>query len=145
MNRWLSVYSQHISPQTSCSSSVFHSLYKIILETVSFNPSLLLLSLQPSHGDKAANPKVLKWMTDLTKIRRQIKGTTATCFSRAFVCVCVSGLECLCSMLDSLTPSHSQPLTFVRTLHACWSNTHMHAHAGGVEVAPTLQCAGASL
>ncbi|XP_075868452.1 protein FAM13B isoform X2 [Nelusetta ayraudi] len=29
---------------------------------------------KPSHGDKAANSKVLKWMTDLTKIRRQIKG-----------------------------------------------------------------------
>ncbi|XP_039668724.1 protein FAM13B isoform X3 [Perca fluviatilis] len=28
---------------------------------------------KPSHGDRAANPKVLKWMTDLTKIRRQIK------------------------------------------------------------------------
>uniref|UniRef100_A0A669F3R0 Family with sequence similarity 13 member B n=1 Tax=Oreochromis niloticus TaxID=8128 RepID=A0A669F3R0_ORENI len=28
---------------------------------------------KPSHADKAANPKVLKWMTDLTKIRRQIK------------------------------------------------------------------------
>ncbi|XP_056456062.1 protein FAM13B isoform X1 [Gadus chalcogrammus] len=28
---------------------------------------------KPSHGDKAANPKVLKWMTDLTKLRRQIK------------------------------------------------------------------------
>ncbi|XP_061747746.1 protein FAM13B isoform X6 [Nerophis ophidion] len=28
---------------------------------------------KPSHGDKAANTKVLKWMTDLTKIRRQIK------------------------------------------------------------------------
>uniref|UniRef100_A0A8C6TRC3 Family with sequence similarity 13 member B n=1 Tax=Neogobius melanostomus TaxID=47308 RepID=A0A8C6TRC3_9GOBI len=32
---------------------------------------------KPSHGDKAANPKVLKWMTDLTKLRRQIKGTRA--------------------------------------------------------------------
>ncbi|XP_064184104.1 protein FAM13B isoform X3 [Anguilla rostrata] len=30
---------------------------------------------KPSHGDKAANPKVLKWMTDLTKIRKQIKDT----------------------------------------------------------------------
>uniref|UniRef100_A0A8C7WMH6 Family with sequence similarity 13 member B n=1 Tax=Oryzias sinensis TaxID=183150 RepID=A0A8C7WMH6_9TELE len=29
---------------------------------------------KPSHAEKAANPKVLKWMTDLTKIRRQIKG-----------------------------------------------------------------------
>ncbi|XP_061643291.1 protein FAM13B isoform X6 [Phyllopteryx taeniolatus] len=28
---------------------------------------------KPSHGDKASNTKVLKWMTDLTKIRRQIK------------------------------------------------------------------------
>ncbi|XP_041845487.1 protein FAM13B isoform X6 [Melanotaenia boesemani] len=28
---------------------------------------------KPSHADRAANPKVLKWMTDLTKIRRQIK------------------------------------------------------------------------
>ncbi|XP_078810064.1 protein FAM13B isoform X14 [Oryzias latipes] len=28
---------------------------------------------KPSHAEKAANPKVLKWMTDLTKIRRQIK------------------------------------------------------------------------
>ncbi|XP_076004960.1 protein FAM13B isoform X2 [Genypterus blacodes] len=28
---------------------------------------------KPSHADKAANPKVLKWMTDLTKIRKQIK------------------------------------------------------------------------
>ncbi|XP_026213247.1 protein FAM13B isoform X2 [Anabas testudineus] len=32
------------------------------------------MNYKPSHGDKAANPKVLKWMTDLTKIRRQIKG-----------------------------------------------------------------------
>ncbi|XP_010897344.2 protein FAM13B isoform X1 [Esox lucius] len=29
---------------------------------------------KPSHGDRAANPKVLKWMTDLTKIRKQLKG-----------------------------------------------------------------------
>ncbi|XP_046705000.1 protein FAM13B isoform X2 [Silurus meridionalis] len=28
----------------------------------------------PSHADKAANPKVLKWMTDLTRIRKQLKG-----------------------------------------------------------------------
>ncbi|XP_077092042.1 protein FAM13B isoform X2 [Siphateles boraxobius] len=29
---------------------------------------------KPSHADKAADPKVLKWMTDLTKIRKQLKG-----------------------------------------------------------------------
>uniref|UniRef100_A0A671MA49 Protein FAM13B-like n=1 Tax=Sinocyclocheilus anshuiensis TaxID=1608454 RepID=A0A671MA49_9TELE len=28
---------------------------------------------KPSHADKAADPKVLKWMTDLTKIRKQLK------------------------------------------------------------------------
>ncbi|XP_067314116.1 protein FAM13B isoform X2 [Pseudorasbora parva] len=29
---------------------------------------------KPSHADKAADSKVLKWMTDLTKIRKQLKG-----------------------------------------------------------------------
>ncbi|KAM8848168.1 protein FAM13B [Synchiropus picturatus] len=38
---------------------------------------------KPSHGDKAANPKVLKWMTDLTKIRRQIKGRQHHLFPRS--------------------------------------------------------------
>lgn len=33
-----------------------------------------MLHLQPSHAEKAADPKVLKWMTDLTKIRKQLKG-----------------------------------------------------------------------
>ncbi|XP_015205266.1 protein FAM13B isoform X4 [Lepisosteus oculatus] len=30
---------------------------------------------KPSYRDKAANPKVLKWMTDLTKVRKQIRDT----------------------------------------------------------------------
>ncbi|XP_052006193.1 protein FAM13B-like isoform X2 [Xyrauchen texanus] len=30
-------------------------------------------NFKPSHADKAADPKVLKWMTDLTKIRKQLK------------------------------------------------------------------------
>ncbi|KAM9833342.1 protein FAM13B isoform X1 [Syngnathus typhle] len=38
---------------------------------------------KPSHGDKAANAKVLKWMTDLTKIRRQIKGRQHHLFPRS--------------------------------------------------------------
>lgn len=38
--------------------------------------SYLHIYFQPSHADKAANPKVLKWMTDLTKIRKQLKGKT---------------------------------------------------------------------
>ncbi|XP_064422873.1 protein FAM13B isoform X2 [Latimeria chalumnae] len=29
---------------------------------------------KPSYGDKVANSKVLKWMTELTKLRKQIKG-----------------------------------------------------------------------
>lgn len=36
--------------------------------------------LQPSHSDKAANAKVLKWMTELTKLRKQIKGNSFTLF-----------------------------------------------------------------
>lgn len=54
-------------------------------------PSHPFLSLQPSHGDKAANPKVLKWMTDLTKIRRQIKGRHAHFFTPR---VCVGVRAC---------------------------------------------------
>ncbi|XP_061691310.1 protein FAM13B isoform X3 [Syngnathoides biaculeatus] len=38
---------------------------------------------KPSHGDKASNTKVLKWMTDLTKIRRQIKGRQHHLFPRS--------------------------------------------------------------
>lgn len=45
-----------------------------------------LSSPQPSHGDSAANPKVLKWMTDLTKIRKQLKGK-----SSVSVCMVVLG------------------------------------------------------
>uniref|UniRef100_A0A673YQC8 Family with sequence similarity 13 member B n=1 Tax=Salmo trutta TaxID=8032 RepID=A0A673YQC8_SALTR len=41
---------------------------------------------KPSHGDSAANPKVLKWMTDLTKIRKQLKGK-----SSLYVCMVVLG------------------------------------------------------
>ncbi|MBN3272860.1 FA13B protein, partial [Polyodon spathula] len=38
---------------------------------------------KPSHSDKAANAKVLKWMTELTKLRKQIKGNRFTrLFSR---------------------------------------------------------------
>lgn len=33
-----------------------------------------LLSLQPSHRDKATNPEVLKWMNELIKFRKQLKG-----------------------------------------------------------------------
>lgn len=33
-----------------------------------------LLSLQPSHSDKAANPEVLRWVTELSKLRKELKG-----------------------------------------------------------------------
>ncbi|KAK3535862.1 hypothetical protein QTP70_021160 [Hemibagrus guttatus] len=41
--------------------------YMVGTATLPFKPN------SPSHADKAANPKVLKWMTDLTKIRKQLK------------------------------------------------------------------------
>lgn len=91
---------------------------------------LSLCPLQPSHGDKAANPKVLKWMTDLTKIRRQIKGSAITAHflcallhvRGACVCECVC-LHTPCYMPDSLTLSVLKPLTCVTTLHICCCDT----------------------
>lgn len=35
---------------------------------------MTVLSFQPSHSDKAANPEVLKWTNDLAKFRKQLKG-----------------------------------------------------------------------
>lgn len=35
---------------------------------------MIVLSSQPSHSDKAANPEVLKWTNDLAKFRKQLKG-----------------------------------------------------------------------
>lgn len=29
---------------------------------------------QPSHGDKAANPEVLRWVNELSKLRKDLKG-----------------------------------------------------------------------
>lgn len=29
---------------------------------------------QPSHGDKAANPEVLRWVNELSKLRKELKG-----------------------------------------------------------------------
>lgn len=46
----------------------------LILNTFFFSPSFML-SIQPSHGDKTSNPEVLKWMNDLAKGRKQLKGT----------------------------------------------------------------------
>lgn len=46
----------------------------LILNPFFFSPSFML-SIQPSHGDKTSNPEVLKWMNDLAKGRKQLKGT----------------------------------------------------------------------
>lgn len=32
------------------------------------------LFFQPSHSDKAANPEVLRWVTELAKLRKELKG-----------------------------------------------------------------------
>lgn len=39
-----------------------------------------ILSLQPSHSDKAANPEVLRWVTELSKLRKELKGKMASSF-----------------------------------------------------------------
>lgn len=79
--------------------SVCHSVH---IKQLIIPPSPLpLCPLQPSHGDKAANPKVLKWMTDLTKIRRQIKGSAiAAPFLFALLHVrgvCACACVCVCT------------------------------------------------
>jgi len=50
---------------------VFYEMLKIIYKHVYIK---FYITFQPSYSDIAANPKVLKWMTDLTKLRKQIKG-----------------------------------------------------------------------
>lgn len=32
------------------------------------------LSLQPSHSDKVANPEVLRWVNELARLRKELKG-----------------------------------------------------------------------
>lgn len=32
--------------------------------------------MQPSHSDKAANPEVLRWMNELARLRKELKGNT---------------------------------------------------------------------
>lgn len=92
-----------------------------------------LFSLQPSHADKAANPKVLKWMTDLTKIRRQIKGTTTFCCRHAFMCAWRGWSVCMpsCSVLDILTPLSTFDLLWQHGMYAGLTDIRRHARAQG--------------
>lgn len=46
-----------------------------------------MFSLQPSHGDKAANPEVLRWMNELAKMRKDLKGMNEIPLARAAVTV----------------------------------------------------------
>lgn len=47
----------------------------------------LAFSLQPSHGDKAANPEVLRWMNELAKMRKDLKGMNEIPLGRVTVTV----------------------------------------------------------
>lgn len=38
------------------------------------NNGRCVFPLQPSHSDKAANPEVLRWMNELAKLRKDLKG-----------------------------------------------------------------------
>ncbi len=68
-----------IEPTTFCAADamLYHwatgTLYSLQFQKWSVK-LIFVFRLQPSHADKAADPKVLKWMTDLTKIRKQLKG-----------------------------------------------------------------------
>lgn len=39
-----------------------------------FFASILVCLFQPSHGDKATNPEVLRWVNELSKLRKDLKG-----------------------------------------------------------------------
>lgn len=41
---------------------------------LSFALNPALTAFQPSHGDKAANPEVLRWVNELSKLRKDLKG-----------------------------------------------------------------------
>lgn len=38
--------------------------------------SIAFFSTQPSHSDKAGNPEVLRWVNELAKLRKELKGKT---------------------------------------------------------------------
>lgn len=49
----------------------------IVKENLSSSVLLLfLLPIQPSHCDKAENPEVLRWVNELAKLRKELKGET---------------------------------------------------------------------
>lgn len=48
---------------------------------------------QPSHGDKAANPEVLRWVNELSKLRKDLKGELVL-RRRPQICPDISG--CIC-------------------------------------------------
>lgn len=61
------------SPNSTVPFFVTHACFSESL-SVSHRFCMTVLSSQPSHSDKAANPEVLKWTNDLAKFRKQLKG-----------------------------------------------------------------------
>lgn len=57
-----------------CCHKYCHVFYEMFINDLQHVHITLYITFQPSYSDIAANPKVLKWMTDLTKLRKQIKG-----------------------------------------------------------------------
>lgn len=44
--------------------------------TIFFHLMYCFFSPQPSHSDKATNPEVLRWVNELAKLRKELKGET---------------------------------------------------------------------
>ena len=54
---------------------MFFLFFSFFCPSLPLPPSIPIFPpLQPSHGDKTSNPEVLKWMNDLAKGRKQLKG-----------------------------------------------------------------------
>lgn len=57
------------SLQNGCHSlRALYNVAKVLLIVFCCSPA------QPSHSDKAGNPEVLRWMNDLAKLSRDLKG-----------------------------------------------------------------------
>jgi len=63
-----------------------------VLKEQSLFTCINALSIQPSHSDKATNPEVLRWVNELARLRKQLKGKTRTW--EAFLNATVGGPRC---------------------------------------------------
>ncbi|XP_059371438.1 protein FAM13B-like isoform X1 [Carassius carassius] len=91
---------------------------------------------KPSHAEKAADPKVLKWMTDLTKIRKQLKGRQQHLLPKGFLRHQAVLQSYRCHSSSSSVPN-TPHFTLSRPLNASRQAPHSYAkHKAEIELTP---------